>query len=55
MRYWTKPLNGSKADLKVLGNNFEATHFILPSNKFKKLPKGSFFVYKTFKNPIFAP
>ena len=55
MRYWTKPLNGSKADLKVFETNFEAARFILPSNKFKKLPKGSFFVYKTFKNPIFAP
>lgn len=47
MKCWKKRWTGLK-------NNFETQKYVILNSDHQKLPSGSFFVFKTFKKPIFA-
>jgi len=49
MRYWTKPLNGSKADLEIPEIGFEAACILLPQTNSKNFRKGVFLFIKLSK------
>lgn len=49
MKYWTKHLNGSKADLKAVEKDFKAVRFILHKTNSKNFRKGVFLFIKLSK------